>query len=244
MGKVIPNLSVDCVIFGFDGEKLNVLLNKRKLVCPNSGELLIDDYTLTGYHVLEGEDLDSAAKRTLQSKTGLKGIYMEQFYTFGSTSRLSREKDQCWKEHVDIDIADHVITVGYLSLVDSTKVKPDKKHSDAYWWPVDNLPDLGFDHAEIVGKALERLRIKVRLEPIGFELLPEKFTVREMQDMYECILGTHFDRRNFRKKVLQMKYVIPLDEKQRGVAHKPAQKYIFSKDVYERTKTEKLNFSI
>lgn len=244
MSKVIPNLSVDCVIFGFDGKDLNVLLSKRDLVCPKSGKMLIDDYTLTGYHVMEGEDLDAAAKRTLKNKTGLEGIYMEQFHTFGGTDRLSKEKDQCWKENVDIEIADHVITVGYLSLVDSTTVKPDQQHADASWWPVNDLPELGFDHREIIESALERLRLKVRLEPIGFELLPEKFTIREMQDMYECILGTTFDRRNFRKKVLQMKYVIPLDEKQRGVAHKPAQKYIFSKDVYKRTTTEKLNFSI
>lgn len=244
MNKVIPNLSVDCVIFGFDFQKLNVLLNKRKLVCPETGKTLINDYTLTGYHVFEGEDLDSAAKRTLKTKTGLEGIYMEQFYTFGSTKRLASEKDQTWIRHAEIDIAEHVITVGYFSLVDSTKIKPDKQHANAYWTPVDDLPELGFDHREIIDKALESLRLKIRLEPVGFELLPEKFTLREMQDMYECILGTTFDRRNFRKKVMQMKYVIPLDEKQRGVAHKPAQKYIFSNDVYQRTKTDKLNFSI
>jgi hypothetical protein len=137
-----------------------------------------------------------------------------------------------------------VISVGYFSLVDSTKTSPDKEHPEAQWFPVDEVPELAFDHAEILAKALEHLRLKVRLEPIAYELLPEKFTIRELQDLYECILGTKFDRRNFRKKVLQMKYLIPLAEKQTGVAHKPAQKFIFSRDVYDRTKIEKLDFSI
>ena len=244
MKKIISNISVDCVVFGFDAAGLNVLLRNRKLECPESGEVLIDDHTLTGFHVYEGEDLDSAAERTLFNITGFTGIYLEQFYAFGGTDRLNSEKEQCWREHNDLDISDHVFSIGYLSLVDSTKIKPDQEHADVSWMPVDNLPELGFDHREIIMMALERLRLKVRLEPIGFELLPEKFTLREMQELYECILGTKFDRRNFRKKVGQMKYVIPLNEKQKGVAHKPAQKYIFSKDVYERTKIEKLDFSI
>jgi len=244
MKKIIPNISVDCVVFGFDSIGLNVLLKSRKLICPESGEVLIDDHTLTGFHVYEGEDLDSAAQRTLFNITGFTGIYLEQFYVFGSTHRLESEKEKCWKAHNDMGISDHVFSVGYLSLVDSTKIKPDQEHADVSWVPVNNLPELGFDHEEIIAKALERLRLKVRLEPIGFELLPEKFTLRAMQVLYECILGTTFDRRNFRKKVGLMKYVIPLNEKQTGVAHKPAQKYIFSKDVYERTKIEKLDFSI
>lgn len=244
MNKLIPNLSVDCVVFGFDKKSLNVLLKSRKLMNVETGEMIVDDYTLTGYHVFEGEDLETAAQRTLFNVTGLKGIYLEQFYTFGSTDRLTAEKDQRWLQSLDFEIAEHVISVGYLALVDSSKIKPDSSHPDALWMPVNNLPDLGFDHKNIFDKALERLRIKVQLEPIGFELLPDKFTLREMQEMYECILGTTFDKRNFRKKVSQMKYVIPLDEKQQGVAHKPAQKFIFSRDVYDRTKTEKLNFSI
>lgn len=242
--KIIPNISVDCVVFGFDASGLNVLLKNRKLQCPDTGKMLIDDHTLTGFHIYEGEDLDSAAERTLFNITGFTGIYLEQFYVFGSPERLNSEKEQCWREHNDLGVSEHVISVGYLSLVDSTKIKPDPEHADVSWVSVNDLPELGFDHDEIIAMALERLRQKVRLEPIGFELLPEKFTLREMQELYECILGTKFDRRNFRKKVGQMKYVIPLNERQRGVAHKPAQKYIFSKDVYERTKIEKLDFSI
>lgn len=244
MENIIPNLSVDCVIFGFGANKLNVLLKERKLVCPETGKCLIDDYTLTGFHVFEGEDLDTAAARTLNNITGLNNIFLEQFYAFGSTNRLASEKEQLWLKHTLLNISNHVISIGYFSLVDSTKTSPDKEHPGVRWVPIDELPELGFDHAEIFAKALEHLRLKVRLEPITYELLPDKFTIRELQNLYECILGTHFDRRNFRKKVLQMKCIIPLAEKQTGVAHKPAQKFIFSRDVYDRTKIEKLDFSI
>ncbi len=141
-------------------------------------------------------------------------------------------------------VSKHVITVGYYSLVDSSKVKPDQQHQETRWFPVDELPELGFDHKKIIQTALSYLQVKLSREPIGFDLLPEKFTLTQMQNLYEVVLGTTFDRRNFRKKVTQMKYVIPLNEKQKDVAHKPARVYIFSRDVYERTKKEKLVFSI
>jgi hypothetical protein len=109
---------------------------------------------------------------------------------------------------------------------------------------VKSLPELGFDHEKILQKALERLRLKLMQEPIGFELLAEKFTLTQVQRLYEAILGTKFDPRNFRKKLSQMKYVIPLDEKQTAVRHKPAQLFIFSRDVYERTRKERYVFLI
>jgi hypothetical protein len=157
---------------------------------------------------------------------------------------MTREKDRLWTTQSLFKIADHVISVGYLSLVDSSKIKPDQQHPDAHWFPVNRLPELGFDHKAIIQKALEKLRDKLSTEPIGFELLNEKFTLSEMQHLYEAVFSRKFDRRNFRKKVAQMKYVIPLNEKQKGVAHKPAQVFIFSRDVYQRTKKEKLDFSI
>ena len=171
-------------------------------------------------------------------------IYLEQFHTFGDTNRMKSEKDTLWRQQCYPDISDHVISVGYYSLVDSAKVKPDKYHQETSWFPIDNLPELGFDHEKIVKKALECLRVKLIREPVGFELLPEKFTLTQLQNLYEAVLGRKFDRRNFRKKISQMKYIIPLDEKQKGVAHKPAQVFIFSRDVYDRTKKDKLYFSI
>lgn len=244
MNPIIPYLSVDCVLFGFDHKTLKLLLTKRELKDDKTGEALFVDYTLQGHHVLVNEGLDEAAARVLREKTGLEGIYLEQFYTFGKFGRMEKERDRMWVKKSKLNIARHVISVGYLSLVDSLKINPDKQHPDVQWFPIDNLPPLGFDHAEIIQRALERLRTKLSIEPIGFELLPEKFTLTEMQHLYEAVLGRKYDRRNFRKKVAQMKYVIPLDEKQKGVAHKPAQVYIFSRDVYERTKKEKLDFSI
>lgn len=244
MSVIIPNLSVDCVVFGFDLKQLNVLLTKRELKDENGVDKLISDYTVQGHHVLQGENLDEAAQRVLMEKTGLNNIYLEQFYTFGGLNRMMAEKDRKWIKHEDLDIADHVISVGYYSLVDSSVIMPDQEHQQTKWFPVKDLPELGFDHKIIIEKALSFLQKKLIQEPIGFELLPEKFTLTQLQLLYEAILGTKYDRRNFRKKVLQMKYVIPLDEKQKGVAHKPAQVFIFSKDVYKRTKTEKFGFSI
>ena len=244
MKRIIPKLSVDFVIFGFDHGKLNVLLTERKLKDPETDEVLIVDYTVQGHHVLEGEDLDSAAKRVLLDKTGLKNIYLEQFYTFGDIDRMSDPRDQLWVKRTNPDLAGHVISVGYYSLVDSSRVNPDMQHQESKWFHVKSLPELGFDHKKIINKALQALRLKLRREPIGFELLTEKFTLTELQKLYEAILGVRFDRRNFRKKIAQMKYVIPLDERQTGVAHKPAQVFNFSKDVYNRTKKEKLDFSI
>ncbi len=243
--KIIPNLSVDCVIFGFDSNDLNVLLVERTLINKNDGSVIFSDYTLTGNHVLINENPDEAAVRILKDLTGLHDIYLEQFYTFGKIDRLSNLKDQLWIHSLGLDIPDHVISVGYFSLIDCTTVEI-KTHlsRNVKWFPVNNLPELAFDHAAIFEKALEKLRLKLRQEPIGFELLAEKFTLTQVQRLYEAILGTRFDARNFRKKIAQMKYLIPLDEKQTRVRHKPAQLYIFSKDVYERTRKEKYGFII
>src|SRR5512138_3400483 len=234
---IIPNLSVDCVIFGFDSKDLNVLLVERTLTDSKNGKLIFSDYTLTGNHVYSGENPDDAAIRILSNLIGNHDIYLEQFHTFGSSDRLSGKKDQLWIHSLGLDIADHVITVGYFSLVDSTSFNYSRHgERNVRWFPVNRLPELGFDHKVILKKALERLQLKLEQEPIGFELLSEKFTLTQVQRLYEAILGTKLDTRNFRKKLAQMKYIIPLDEKQQAVRHKPAQLFIYSRDVYERTR--------
>lgn len=245
MTSIIPNLSVDCVIFGFDLKKLNIMLTERELRDENnSNKLIFKDYTLQGHHVLENETLDDAAKRILKEKTGLDNIYLEQFYTFGDIGRLNKPKDELWKEKTGLNIPNHVISVGYYSLVDCEKINPDEFHSSSKWFAIDKLPELGYDHDKIIDKAMEALRIKLSREPIGFELLPEKFTLTQLQKLYEVILDKKLDRRNFRKKIANIKYIIPLDEKQKGVSHKPAQVFKFSKDVYFKTKTDKFDFSV
>ncbi len=241
--SIIPNLSVDCVIFGFDSKDLNVLLVERTLT--KNGKTVFTDYTLTGNHVQQGEDPDRAAIRILYDLTGHQDIYLEQFHTFGSPARLKSKKDQLWIRNLGLDIADHVITVGYYSLIDSTSFDIAMHHNRKLrWFPVNALPELGFDHALILKKALERLQLKFRQEPVGFELLSEKFTLTEVQHLHEAILGIRLDPRNFRKKLSQMKYIIPLDEKQKDVRHKPAQLFIYSRDVYERTRKDKYSYLI
>jgi len=240
--KIIPNISVDCLVFGFDFKRLHILLNKRELISEETGETIISDYTLAGHHLLENENADKAAYRILHKITGFDSIYLEQFYCFSNTDRLAKEKDQLWIKHLNLEIPSHVFSIGYYSLVDKNNLVLDDKHQNAHWFPIDELPELGFDHAEIIEKGIECLRKKFKQEPIAFELLPEKFTLSQLQKLYEAIAGKTIDRRNFRKKITQYKHIIPLDEKQTGVAHKPAKVFIFSKDVYDRTKKEKMVF--
>ncbi len=239
MNKIIPNISVDCLVFGFDFECLHILLNKREMISEETGETIISDYTLAGHHLLENENTDQAAYRILKQITGFDNIFLEQFYCFSKTDRL-KEKDKMWIKHLNLNIPSHVFSIGYYALVDKSKLVLDEEHKNAHWFPINKLPELGFDHADIIKKGIESLRKKFKEEPIGFELLPEKFTLSQLQKLHEAIAGRSIDRRNFRKKITQFKHVIPLDEKQTGVAHKPAKVYIFSKDVYERTKKEKM----
>ena len=244
MRKIIPNISVDCVIFGFDFKQLNVLLVERILEDEETGETIIDDWTVAGNHIFEDEDFDTAAARVLKKLTGLDNIFLEQFYTFGDVFRTSSPKDVTWFKHRNEGFSDRIITIGYFSLIDNTSAELSLKERNVKWFPITELPELAFDHAEILKKALEKLREKVRTEQVGFELLPEKFTISQLQRLYEIILGSKFDRRNFRKKIMQLKYVIPLNEKQKKVKHKPAQLFSFNKEIYLQTKTERLGYFI
>ena len=243
MGTFIPNISVDCVIFGFSNKCLNILLTKRELRDEESNKILLTAYTVQGHHVLQGENVNDAAIRVLKDKTGLEDIFLEQFYTFGNTNRLVKEHDQLWLRKKFPMVSDHVVSIGFCALVDGSKILPDMQHPETTWIPISELSklELGFDHKEVILKALDFLRQKIRLEPIIFELLPEKFTISQMQQLYETIFGITLDRRNFKKKIGLLEYIIPLKEKQHGVPHKPATVYIFSQEVYNLTKKEKLD---
>ena len=244
--KIVPNISVDCVIFGFDFEKLNVLLVEREMKDEKSGEILIRDHTLAGYHIFEDEDLDSAAARILKGLTGLDNIFLEQFGAFGQLDRVSSPKDKMWLDYINKGFADRVVTVGYLALIDNTKVTLTLKDRNVAWFPVSAVQEMemAFDHRNLFYSALEELQRKVKVEPIVFELLPDYFTISQLQKVYEAVLGTSFDKRNFRKKVAQMHYVIPLRKKQQGVPHKPAQYYLFSREVYDKTRKGRISFII
>jgi hypothetical protein len=210
----------------------------------NSNNLLFSDLTLTGYHIYEDEDLDSAAKRIVKDLTGLENLVLEQFYSFGELDRLNHPNDQLWLNQFGDEFDKRIVTVGYFSLLPSINVEITPKGRVVKWYTVGETLNLAYDHAYILEKAIMHLRYKLRYEPIGFEMLPEKFTLSQMQKLYEAVLGIELDKRNFRKKISQMSYVVALNEKQTGVAHKPARLYMFSRDVYEKTKKERYDFFI
>lgn len=220
-----PALTVDCVIFGFDDVELKILLIERGLE-PFKGS-----WALPGGFVHINETADEAAKRELFEETALNEIYMEQLYTFSEVERDPRGR---------------VVTIAYyalVSLINKTLVAGDDA-KNAKWFPLSNIPKLAFDHKTIVNKALERLKGKIRYQPIGFELLPEKFTISQLQTVYEAILQKTLDRRNFRKKILKTNLLTELSEKQTGVAHKAATYYMFHKEKFEQLSLQGFNFEL
>lgn len=228
----ILNISVDCVVFGYDvnTKSLNVLLIKRYLEAKN--QILVDDYVLTGYHMYKHETLDETATRVLKELTGLTDQYKKQFKAFGNPDRLTNEKDLIWINNEEFNT--RTITVAYYFLLKTENVDLNSNKNKAEWFPVNDLPDIGFDHKKIINEAYEDLKVKCLSEPIIFKLLPDKFTINDVQDLFESILGIEIDNRNFRRKLINKKYIIALDEKQVGVSKKPAQLYMFSKDVYDK----------
>jgi hypothetical protein len=241
-GKLNPHVSVDCVIFGFDFEELKVLLIERG---PHSSSLVDErSLTLPGNLIFDDEDLDTSAKRVLKELTGLDDIYLEQFYTFGDPNRVKNVHDQAWLKSVREEPSARVITVAYFSLVNLNSFTPQASSfaKKADWFPLSNIPDLAFDHNQILQKALLALKHKLHTEPVGFELLPEKFTLGQLQKLYEVILNASLDKRNFRRKILSKKVLIPLHEKQKGVPHKQAQLYSFDGNKYELMKKEFIGF--
>lgn len=218
-------LAVDCVVFGFDEGDLKLLLIERGLE-PFKGR-----WALPGGFVRLEETLDDAARRELAEEAGLKDIFLEQLYTFGSVNRDPRER---------------VVSVAYYALVSSAahEATAATDAAAACWFTITKVPKLAFDHAEILAAALARLKAKVRYEPIGFELLPPKFTLSQLQHLYEVVLGTALDKRNFRKKVLGYELLIPLKETLMVGCHRPAQLYRFDADKYARLKKRGFNFEV
>jgi 8-oxo-dGTP diphosphatase len=178
------------------------------------------------------ESLDDAAARVLYELTSLEGIYLKQFYTFGDPNRVRGLKDQEWLRNFRAHPEKRVITVAYYSLVkmDEYQPHPSSFASEAKWIEINAVPQLAFDHNEIVEQGLRALREELTTKHIGFELLPEKFTLSQLQLLYEVILDKKLDKRNFRKNIKKMDQVIALDEKQKGVLHKPAQLFRFERD--------------
>lgn len=228
-----PNVSVDCVIFGFSDNNLEVLLIDRS---AGIADVKDDLLALPGNLIYEDEKLDEAADRVLKELTNLENIYLEQVYTFGDPDRISKKKDKEWLSKIRAHPEARVITVAYTSLVKKELYEPTPSGfaRNAIWLPVQDVPQLAFDHNEILNKALDFLKQKIYTEPLGYELLPKKFTMAQLQRLYEIILQSDFDKRNFRRKILKTSFIIPLDEKQTGVAHKPAMLYKFDKKKFHK----------
>jgi 8-oxo-dGTP diphosphatase len=221
-----PALTVDCVVFGLDEQNLlKVMLIKRNLTPFR------DEWALPGGFVRIGESLEAAAMRELHEETGIEKVFLEQLYTFGDLNR---------------DPRDRVVTVAYYALVNlaEQQIHARTDASAAAWFPISDLPPLAFDHDQILATAIARLKGKVRYEPIGFELLPKKFTLSQLQKLYETVLNTKLDKRNFRKKILSMDLLIDLNEMQKDVAHRAAKLYRFDEQKYRKLKQRGFNFEI
>lgn len=186
-----PAVTTDCVIFGFDGTKLKILLIRRG-IDPYKGK-----WALPGGFLNPEETAETGALRELKEETNLESAYIEQFHTYSDPDRDPRER---------------VITIAYLALVKLQEVKGGDDAAEAQWFPVNEVPQLAFDHDVILRDALSRLRERIHFHPIGHDLLPEKFTIKELQTLYEAVLGVNFDRRNFAKKMLHLEILTQLDE--------------------------------
>lgn len=226
-----PNNSVDCVIFGFDFEQIKVLLIDRGQNLGNSKKLR----ALPGNLIYEEEDLDEAAYRVLEELTGIKDIYLEQVGAFGNPNRVNKESDREWLKSIRDEPNARVITAAYYSLVkiDDFIPKPHSFAKKAEWIPLTEIEELAFDHFEILQVAKEKLKQKIKIQPIGFNLLPEKFTLSQLHKLYECIFEKPLDKRNFRRKIQKLNILTNLKEKQRGVPHKPSQLYKFNEENYQ-----------
>jgi 8-oxo-dGTP diphosphatase len=228
-------LTVDAVVFGVGQEGLKLLLIKRKPLDPRvpaEEQAYPDHWALPGGFVDVGESLDSAVQRELREETGMENVYLEQLYTFGDPGRDPRE---------------HVVDVSYLALVrpDAYSVAAASDASDVRWFPVGSLPDkMAFDHRKIFEIGFKRLKAKVRYAPLGFELLPEAFTIGELQRIYEDVLQRKLDGRNFRKKILQTTLLQDTGEKKFFGSGPKAVLYRFNKDEYERQTRLGINFEV
>jgi len=217
-------VAVDCVIFGFDNHKLRLLLIKRNME-PGKGM-----WSLMGGFPKHDEGLNQAAERVLTQLTGLRNVYLEQLYAYGN---------------VDRDPGERVFSIAFYSLIKIEDYNKDLvKENNACWQPVSDIPDLVFDHHEMVDKALRRLRRRAKIQPIGFELLPEKFTMPQLQSLYEAIYQKELDKRNFCKKILSMGLLDKLDEKDKSSSKKGAFLYRFNPEKYQELLAKGFYFSV
>lgn len=222
-GSAIDDISIDCVIFGFNEGILEVLL-----VQHGEGDSK-GEWGLPGGWIKKDESIDNAANRLLEELTGLDNVFLEQLKVFGDPNRVSFRR---------------VLTIGYYALIkrEEDKLKASLVLTDAKWFKIKNIPNLIFDHNQIIDYSLKHLRNRVRQAPIGFNLLPEKFTLLQLMKLYEEILDREMDKSNFRRKILHMKLLKPLDERQKDVSHRAAKLYQFDQEIYDILTQKGFNF--
>lgn len=220
---VVNSITIDCVIFGFQKGSLEVLLIRH------GRGIRKGEWGLPGGWIRKDEGIDQAAARVLYELTGVKNIYLEQLKAFGNPDRFPLGR---------------IITIGYYALINKEKyeIKAGYTASDVAWFQVGKIPYLIYDHNEILQYSLELLRRRVKQAPIGFNLLPEKFTLFQLMKLYEEILGIEMDKPNFRRKFLRMKLLVDLKEKQKDVSHRAAKLYRFDNDIYQKLTKKGFNF--
>lgn len=225
MENILDQLSIDCVLFGYKDGALQVLLLKRKKD-PEKGK-----WALPGGFIQLSEDLDDASKRILFELTGVQNLFLEQIGAFGKVNRYPLRR---------------VVTLSYFSLVNPAhyEINAGKDAESVEWVTINELPKLVFDHTEITKRALEQLRFKARYEPIGFELLPKKFTLNQLQHLYQAIFGVEFDKPNFRRKIKKLNILKPLDEIWSDGIHRPAQLFTFDEKKYRKLQKEGMHFEV
>ncbi len=215
-------VAVDCIIFGFEDEQLKLLLFKRKI------EPFKNEWSLIGSFIKASESIDTAANRVLKMSTGLTGVFMELAGNYGDINR---------------DSGDRVISLAHYALLRiNEQEKCLTETHQAQWFNIDSIPNLILDHNQMVNDALKKLRRKVRFQPLGFELLPKKFTIPQLKKLYDAIYQKDLDRRNFRKRILSMNILKKLDEKDKSTSKKGAYLYEFDKAKYEALTAENFNF--
>ncbi|GAB3260448.1 NUDIX domain-containing protein [Larkinella harenae] len=232
--KCLPGLSIDCVIFGFSNNQLKVLLLRWKQT---------EEWGLPGGFVYKDESVDVAAQRILKERTGINELFLQQFHTFGGNLRYNRDeisKKLHWPDNSTRRWPNRTVSIGYFALVDFSKVTPtaDFLTDECRWWEVDSLPALLFDHNKIIEVALKTLRVQLSWQPVGYNLLPEKFTMPELQRLYETILNRPLDPRNFSKKMRALGIIEKLEEQRRGGAFKSPYLFRFNQEKYKKALEE------
>ena len=222
---IIDPLSIDCLIFGFKNSELGILLVQH-------GEgISKGKWALPGGWIRYNEGTDEAATRILQALTGVSNVYLEQLRVFGDVERYPTKR---------------VITIAYYALVkpEDYTLQAGFTAADAQWFKVNDVPDLPYDHSKILKEGLQHLRDKVRHEPIGFNLLPRKFTLLQLQELYEALLNKKLDKPNFRRKLAKMNLLVACKEKQQDVSHRAANLYRFDKKIYDNLARNGFTFEL